>query len=142
MSGESGERDVKAAAERLRRIGGGEPSKVVYGFVKSANDPVYDDGDFEHLAILRRKDAERLADAYLAETDPTPADEAWLLSVGFMDDEHGALFVGGRGDNAITWLRKTGTTFVNGRSVETNPSRGTILTLARALSIGLKEPRT
>lgn len=63
--------ELKAAAERLRRLAANEPWANVYG---SAVPPYY-----QHQSA----DEQRLIAAWLALHDETPIDEAWLKSVGF-----------------------------------------------------------
>jgi hypothetical protein len=63
---------MSEAAERLRRVANGESHKDVYGRSGAGGA-----ADEEH-------DRAEVAAAYLAATDPTPVDEAWLESCGLM----------------------------------------------------------
>jgi hypothetical protein len=80
--------EINAAAERVRRVNNGERGKVVYGFAKTAGDPIEHD-DYDHIQSILNRDRKVLAEAYLAQHSPElelPVDDAWLRSVGFTDE--------------------------------------------------------
>ncbi len=58
--------EIKAAAERVRRVNNGERGKVVYGFAKSADDPIEHD-DYGHIQDMLNRDRKVLAEAYLSQ---------------------------------------------------------------------------
>lgn len=71
--------EIRAAAERLRRLEAGEHQDAVYG-------------DFANA--FRRLDTQTLADAFLAEhpaDDDEPDTEEWLRGVGFTDCKNDGL---------------------------------------------------
>lgn len=69
--------DVRAAAERLR-------------LYKFGNERVYQSNlePFEFDYERRDRDRHYLADAYLADSDPTPITPNWLKSVGAVKEDH------------------------------------------------------
>jgi hypothetical protein len=75
--------DVREAAGRLHRVYAGESYTDVY------RDKLRADGMEGSLAVaysLADEDRHLVADAYLAETDPTLVDEDWAESVGTRHD--------------------------------------------------------
>ena len=130
--------EATQAGERLRRIRvGGERGKVVYGFAKTADDRI-DDGDCEHIEILRRKDESRLADEYLRLTDPTLIDEAWLRSIGFKDFAGEMIVIRNSEDDCVAFtLPNCRYPFVQGRGVYGTKTRGQLRCLLMGLNIPL-----
>ena len=61
---------TEQAAERLRRLYGGESYYTIYGCHHT-------------LGGEQHEDERKVINAYLAEHDPTPIDEAWLRGIGF-----------------------------------------------------------
>ena len=66
---------TEQAAERLRRLYGGASYYTIYGCHHT-------------LGGEQHEDERKVINAYLAERDPTPIDEAWLKSVGGKKDDH------------------------------------------------------
>lgn len=83
--------ELRAAAERLRMVKSGKHPVIVYntgkapkGFIGDWNFVRAEDSALASMA----SDNEELADAYLAEHDPTLLDEDWLIAVGGRQEDH------------------------------------------------------
>lgn len=88
--------ELKQAAERLKRIADGEPSKIVYGFALCESD-VLDEVDYDIIARQRERDRKLLADHYLAQqAEDADGDEpvtyAWAKALPNAIDQGGCCF--------------------------------------------------
>jgi len=83
MASENMSDDIRAAAERLRRVKNGEPSKIVYGY----GDGPLDDIDCDIIATQRQKDEKLLADAHLAYLELVPADDGEPVTIEWMVEQ-------------------------------------------------------
>lgn len=83
--------DLKAAAERLRRLADGESGKVVYGFAKSVDERL-DECDYEHITEKKNRDRKICAEAYLAtqqqDGGQQPAPDAAITEEWLRDVSH------------------------------------------------------
>jgi hypothetical protein len=141
------ESDVREAAGRLHRVYAGESYTDVYRDKLRADGM---DGSLSVAYSLADEDRQAIAEAYLAESDPTPVDEDWLRSVGAKDDYDDLILEGAEvADGCIDLILDVRRNHLcisrrHGRHSKiitgiTNPTRGQVRTAARLFGIELKE---
>lgn len=132
--------DLRAAAERLRRVLQGESLHGIYG---SGPVPRSQETRFQ-------RDCEDLARAYLASHPPdgeTEIDEAWLVSVGFQWIDNKAMELESA-ECALWWSKESETVRIYAKGsapgdyIDTaTETRGQLRGLCAALGISLKEEK-
>jgi len=143
--------DISQAAGRLRRVKAGDAYVNVYAEQLRADGM---DGSFAVACSLADEDRHTLADAYLAELDETPADEAWIASLGLLCTDvtplryrdyqlyaYDSLGPYIRVVDAVDDVPAGVYVFLGGCARIKNPARGQVRTAARLFGITLKETR-
>ena len=131
--------DVAKAAERLRRIGGGETVESVYAQPYRLEHQV---GQYDHPY---HADMRLSLGKYLAEHDQTPITEAWLRSVGFerFEPSGSGVFISATHDGIQLSQGYRGQWLIESceMSEDAEPkTRGDVRRLAAALGIQLATP--